>query len=112
MVTYDVFIDAAHAAMPSSRRIDISVPANVNQFSVIAPGDGYMVAITDLSQSTDSWIGIVSNGVISQVITNSINHRLNVFVPVERNSTVLVNKLNVTITQFYFVYANGSLSDS
>jgi hypothetical protein len=103
----------AHAAMPSTQYIDLTVPANGG--TVTAPADGWIMLLGTYSASpaiVKLWNvpqNIADGGLMgySAVTTNTIT--IYATTPVAKNNKVTVEYTNVTGLKLRFVYAIGSV---
>lgn len=97
----------AHAAMPSSQTVTLSLPQTGGTFT--APADGYVVfSMTSAASATDNqYIGLM--GRLSIRVRVRIGVVNSIFLPVVANEVVgVLYTAGMTLHSFEFVYANGS----
>lgn len=96
----------AHNAMPSTRSVNVSVPASMGTFEAI--GDGFLT-FTGAATAQGGILQIKSGGVTFQSpIAISSGSALVCSAPVSKNSTVTVYYTAVNTLSITFRYANGA----
>lgn len=94
----------AHAAMPSERYIDLSVPQDKSIIS--SPGDGFMFLSATATNNNYGYVQLSSRSVGNKTTSYG---RVSIFtsIPVSKNADVLVGyNVNMTNIELMFVYAN------
>lgn len=100
----------AHSAMPSSTYDEWVVGASGSTYT--APADGWVIAQGACTASS-GWANLyTSENVNTSYTMYGANIGYKIFVPVSKGSTVLLGYSNVSISVFYFVYANGSAHEA
>lgn len=98
--------EAAHAAMPSSKFIDLAVPESGG--TVVAPGDGYMQLIAVVNSNVGYTTLTALGGFVGRGVNTSGGSAI-CFVPVSSGDLITVEWLGTGApTTFRFYYANGS----
>lgn len=100
--------EAAHAAMPSEKYINLPTPSNDTTYTAVA--DGYLL-LAGVSSATAQGIQLLtaSNGVGATVVASAAGQHLYTTIPVSKNSVISVGiNADVTDVAFRFIYCNGS----
>ena len=94
----------AHAAMPGSQTISLSLPQSGG--TVTAPADGYLMLQASGNSNNASNMYLYGRIQVRQIWTAGISY---MFLPVSKDEVVTVGYVNMTGTPvLWFVYANGS----
>ena len=96
----------SHYAMPSTRWVNVSVPASLGKF--VAIGDGFLT-FTGVATAQGGILQMSSDGVVSQSpLALSSGNALGCSAPVSKNSTVTVYYISANTLSITFSYANGA----
>lgn len=100
--------EAAHAAMPSGKYINLPTPSSGTTYTVVA--DGYLL-LSGLSSAISQGIQLQtrSSGIGSTVVSTASGQYIYTTIPVSKGATVAVGiNSGVSNVVFRFVYCNGS----
>ena len=101
-----------HAAMPSDRKVNLTLPASGR--TVTAPGDGY-IYLSKTSNSTYQYVdlfSLTSSGVLLLEMSETLEEGqvARLWLPVRKGQKVQINyTASGTTNQFWFIYANGAV---
>lgn len=100
--------EAAHAAMPSEKYINLPTPSNGTTYTAVA--DGYLL-LSGLSSATSQGVQLQTqgSGIGSTVVSTASGQHIYTTIPVSKGATVAVGiNAGVSNVIFRFIYCNGS----